>query len=104
MPSTCYTMGYAPDGRARFVHPEHLQRAFTGGDGRGLVLRAGRAVAAWGVRFNGRRMEVRLDQFEAASEGFRSAIEDRLQGAAALLEAVDVTIGEGPMRGRTGWG
>jgi hypothetical protein len=99
-----YTMGYAPDGRARFVQPEHLQRAYTGGDGRGLVLRAGRAVAAWGVRFNGRRMEVRLDQFEAASEGFRSAIEDRLQGAAALLEAVDVTIGEGPMRGRTGWG
>ena len=99
-----WTMGYAPDGRDRFVRPEHLDRAYTGGDGRGLVLRAGRAVAAWGLRFAARRMEVRLDLFETPTAGLRQAIDDGLRETAALLDATDVITFEGPMRGRTGWG
>lgn len=99
-----YTMGYAPDGRGRFVRPDHLERAYAAGDGRGLVLRAGLAVAAWGVRFAGRRMEVRLDLFEAPTAGLRRAIEAGLSRTAALLDASDVVTVEGPMRGRTGWG
>ncbi len=66
-----YTMGYAPDGRDRIVRAEHLDRAYTGGDGRGLVLRGGLAVAAWGLRFAGRRMEVRLDPFESPTPELR---------------------------------
>lgn len=99
-----YTMGYAPDGRDRLVGPEHLDRAYTSGDGRGLVLRAGVAVAGWGVRFAGRRMEVRLDVFDAPAAGLRQAIDEELGRAATLLDAADVAVVEGPMRGRTGWG
>ena len=99
-----YTMGYAPDGRDRFVRSDHLDRAYTGGDGRGLVLRAGLAVAAWGLRFAGRRMEVRLDLFETPSARLRRAIDDGLGETAALLDATNVDIVEGPMLGRTGWG
>jgi hypothetical protein len=99
-----YTMGYAPDGRDRLVRSDHLDRAYTGGDGRGLVLRAGLAAAAWGVRFVGRRMEVRLDLFEASTAGLWQEIEARLRPTAALLGAADVVLTEGPMRGRTGWG
>lgn len=99
-----YTMGYAPDGRDRLVRREHLDRAYTGGDGRGLVLRAGLAVGAWGLRFAGRRMEVRLEPFEAPTTRLRRAINEGLGQAAALLEAADVVVTEGPMSGRTGWG
>jgi hypothetical protein len=99
-----YTMGYAPDGRDRLVRREHLDRAYTGGDGRGLVLRAGLAIGAWGARFAGRQMEVRLDLFDAVTPGLRRAIEEKMQQTARLLDAVDVVVIEGPMRGRTGWG
>ena len=99
-----YTMGYAPDGRDRLVRRDHLERAYTGGDGRGLVLQAGLAIAAWGLRFAGSRMEVRLDLFERPTAGSRRAIDERMGEAAALLEATDVVVTEGPMRGRTGWG
>jgi hypothetical protein len=99
-----YTMAYAPDGRDRLVRPEHLDRAYTGGDGRGLVLQSGLAVAAWGLRFAARRMEVRLDLFTAPTARLRTAIGERLARTAALLGAADVALSEGPMRGRTGWG
>ena len=66
-------MGYAPDGRDRFVRPEDRARAYDGsGNGYGLVLSGGLAVAAWGLRFVGRRMEVDLDPFvplDAGSSG-----------------------------------
>lgn len=99
-----YTMGYAPDGRSRLVEPNHLDRVYSGGDGRGLVLRAGSAVAAWGLRFTGRRMEVRLDLFGPPTPGLRAAIDLRLEPIAALLGASDLVVSEGSMRGRTGWG
>ena len=99
-----YTMGYAPDGRARVVRPDRLDRVYSAGDGRGLVLQAGSAIAVWGVRFRGRRMEVRLDPLEPPTSDLRSAIGRRLESIAALLGASDVAVTEGPMRGRTGWG
>jgi len=43
----CYTMGYAPDGRQRFVRPEARARVYNeAGDGLGVVLVDGEAVAA----------------------------------------------------------
>ena len=69
-----YTMGYAPDGRRRFVDDAHLGFAYskaktggagaTSGDGNPLVLRGGRAVAAWSHRFAGDRMLVTVTPFE----------------------------------------
>jgi hypothetical protein len=68
-----YTMGYAPDGRRRFVDDAHLGKAYskakagtgaTSGDGNPLILRGGRAVAAWSHRFEGNRMLVTVTPFE----------------------------------------
>lgn len=68
-----YTMGYAPDGRRRLVADEHMKLAYstakmgagaTSGDGNPLLLRGGRAVAAWAHRFSGDRMTVTVTPFE----------------------------------------
>ncbi|HEV2742815.1 MAG TPA: winged helix DNA-binding domain-containing protein, partial [Rubrobacter sp.] len=57
-----YTMGYAPDGRGRFVHPEVQDRVYTpAGDGLGVVLVGGMAAGAWEARFSGKVLEVGLD-------------------------------------------
>lgn len=98
-----YTMGYASDGRARIVDPEHRERAYDGsGNGLGLVLVGGRAVAAWGLRFAGGQMEVDLDAFERLGSGLRRAIEARLGEAGTLLGAANLAIVEGPLRGPGG--
>ncbi len=100
-----YTMGYAPDGRERLVRREHLARAYdTGGNGLGLVLRAGVAAGAWGLRFAGRRMEVSLDLFDPLTPQLRREMDDRLRDAAGLLGATDVAVTEGPPRGPGGPG
>jgi hypothetical protein len=69
-----YTMGYAPDGRQRFVADEHLPFAYskagtggagaTSGDGNPLILQGGRAVAAWSHKFTGDKMTVTITPFE----------------------------------------
>jgi hypothetical protein len=68
-----YTMGYAPDGRQRFVDDAHMKLAYstakmgagaTSGDGNPLVLRGGHAIAAWSHKFNGDRMTVTITPFE----------------------------------------
>jgi hypothetical protein len=68
-----YTMGYAPDGRQRFVADEHMKLAYstakmgagaTSGDGNPLLLRGGRAVAAWSHKFTGNKMAVTVTPFE----------------------------------------
>jgi hypothetical protein len=68
-----YTMGYAPDGRQRLLDDAHLPLAYskagdgtgaTSGDGNPLVLRGGRAVAAWSHRFERDRMRATVAPFE----------------------------------------
>ncbi|HEV3049287.1 MAG TPA: crosslink repair DNA glycosylase YcaQ family protein [Longimicrobium sp.] len=68
-----YTMGYAPDGRQRFVADEHMKLAYstakmgagaTSGDGNPLLLRGGRAVATWSHKFTGDKMAVTVTPFE----------------------------------------
>jgi hypothetical protein len=68
-----YTMGYAPDGRQRFIDDRFLRLAYTSvtgspgatsGDGLPLVLRGGRAVASWSHHFAGNRLLVRVSPFE----------------------------------------
>lgn len=95
-----YTMGFAPDGRKRLVAPEHYERAYGGGDGRALVLLGGRAVAAWGLRFAGRRMEVTIDWFEPPKQRVRAAVDERLTALAALLDAASVSLRAGRLEGR----
>jgi Winged helix DNA-binding domain len=70
-----YTMGYAPDGRQRFIDDRFLSLAYTSvlgspgatsGDGLPLVLRGGRAVASWSHRFAGNRLLITITPFEEA--------------------------------------
>ncbi|MBA3619237.1 MAG: winged helix DNA-binding domain-containing protein [Acidothermales bacterium] len=88
-----YTMGYAPDGRERFVDPEVQARVFdSDGNGLGVVLVDGLAAGAWSARFAGERMEVRLDMFAHSMGRLRKAIADRFQELAGLLGGRGVTV------------
>jgi hypothetical protein len=87
----CYTMGYAADGRWRFVHPDVQARVYTpAGDGLGVVLVGGQAVASWEARFSGRVMEIRADMFEPPGARLEETIEDRFGEVAAFLGAREV--------------
>ena len=83
----CYTMGYAPDGRGRFVHPDVQDRVYdAGGNGLGVVLVDGTAAGAWSARLAGRRMEIELDMFERAGARLKGSITDRFEAVAGMLE------------------
>jgi len=58
----CYTMGYAPDGRTRFVDQDKQDKIYgslgaTGGNALGTVLINGLASAVWTSRFRGNQMQ-----------------------------------------------
>ena len=90
----CYTMGHAPDGRRRFVHPDVQDRVYTPvGDGLGVVLVGGAAAGAWSVRFSGRRMEVELDLFEKPGAELEQSIKGRFEETAAFLGARSFSLG-----------
>ena len=89
----CYTMGYAPDGRGRFVHPEVQDRVYTpAGDGLGVVLVGGTAAGVWEARFSGRVMRVRLSMFERSGARLKRTIEDGFGEISVLLGARDFTF------------
>jgi hypothetical protein len=88
-----YTMGYAPDGRRRFVDDRHLPHAYTTsetkvgattGDGLPLVLRGGRAVATWSHRFSGKTMTAEVTPFPGESVA-ETEIAPRFAEIAALF-------------------
>ena len=84
----CYTMGYAPDGRQRFVHPDVQERVYTpAGDGLGVVLVNGEVAGAWTARFSGERMQVELDTFDAPGASLRRDVTERFEAAARFLGA-----------------
>jgi hypothetical protein len=99
-----YTMGYAPDGRQRFVADEHLPFAYskaktggagaTSGDGNPLLLRGGRAVAAWSHKFSGDRMTVEVTPFEPRALS-SIPLDDAFDGVGRLLGAKSVSIKAG---------
>lgn len=91
----CYTMGYAPDGRRRFVRPELQGRVYSeAGDGLGMVLVDGEAAGAWEARFpgGGRQMQVDLDLFDSPGASLKEAIEERFEAVAAFLGARSVSF------------
>lgn len=92
-----YTMAYPAGGRDRLVRPAHGELAYsrrasgaTVGDGLPLVLRGGRAVAAWSHRFAGDRMEVRLAPFEDAPP-LPDAV---FEGVGSMLGASKVVVAQ----------
>lgn len=83
-----YTMGYAPDGRRRFVHPDVQPRIYDPtGNGLGVVLVNGTAVGAWHMRMARKRLQVRLDLFERPGERLERDMSTRFEAIAALLDA-----------------
>ena len=93
----CYTMGYAPDGRRRFVHPHVQERVYTlSGDGLGVVLVDGTAAEAWEARFRGGTMQVGLDLSEPPGPQPERVLTERFGAVAALLVARSVSFGGSP--------
>ena len=95
------TMGYAPDGRQRFIDDRFLSLAYTSvtgspgatsGDGLPLILRGGRAIATWSHRFAGQRLEVTVAPFE--HKRMAPIGEVAFEGVAKLLgaSALNVTV------------
>jgi hypothetical protein len=100
-----YTMGYAPDGRARLVAPEMQLRVYTNvGDGLGTVLLGGKAVAAWSSNFTGNRLNVSLDIFEESAKPYLRKIEEKFGEMAPVLKGTDCKVEalESPLAPRLG--
>jgi hypothetical protein len=76
----CLQMGYAPDGRDRFAHPDVVERCYDfRGDGRPVILVDGEAAGTW------EGFEVEL--FEPAGPKIRKAIDERLDAVKAFLDS-----------------
>jgi hypothetical protein len=90
-----YTMGYAPDGRARLVHPDNQPRIYVRkdvvapgqpriglpGDGYPVVLVDGEAVGTWNVNLAGATVEL----FDTVGAKISRRLDDRLQAVSGLL-------------------
>ena len=90
-----YTMGFAPDGRARLVHPDnqrliYVQKGVVApgqpniglpGDGYPVVLVDGEAVGTWNLTLKGGT----VDMFDRAGIATRQRLDARLAAVEALL-------------------
>jgi winged helix DNA-binding protein len=74
----CYEMGYAPDGRDRFAHPDVAARCYDQrGDGRPVILVDGEAAGTW----EGGEPEL----FDKATPKQRKAIDQQIEAVKAFL-------------------
>ena len=93
-----YTMGYAPDGRARIVDSQVQSRLYAslsdsgGGDALGAILVAGKAVATWSSTCSGKYLEVKLDLFDQSALPYMQAISARFEEVATILNATSCSV------------
>ena len=72
-----YTMGYAPDGRDRFAHPDVVKQCYDfRGDGRPVILVDGQAAGTW---------DKGIELFDKATPKVRKAIDERLAAVNEFL-------------------
>lgn len=89
----CYTMGYAPDGRARFVHPSLLPVSYDGvGNAMPLVLIEGEVHGTWTFRGAGDRITIGVQLYDSPGPRLQAALEDEANLVGGFLEASNVTI------------
>lgn len=93
----CYVMGYAPDGRQRFVHPDFQPQVYgklgaTRGNGLGTILVAGNAEGIWFSRLKGKAMEVELQLFGKLSKPIRKKLDVKLEEVAGWMGADSVVM------------
>jgi hypothetical protein len=85
-----YTMGHAPDGRRRFVHPDVQPRVYTPvgvglpGDGNPVALVNGEAVATWTYTL---KDGAAVQPFDTLSPKARRRIDEKLDAIAGLLSS-----------------
>ena len=74
------TMGYAPDGRDRFAHPDVVKQCYDfRGDGRPVILIDGEAAGTW--------EKAEVDLFDKATAKVRKAIDERIEAVKAFLDS-----------------
>jgi len=89
----CYTMGYAPNGRARFVHSSLLSETYDGvGNAQPLVLIEGEVHGTWSFRGAGDRITIAIQLYDAPGPRLQAALEDEAHLVGGFLEASNVTI------------
>jgi hypothetical protein len=73
-----YTMGYAPDGRDRFAHPDVVKQCYDfRGDGRPVILVDGQAAGTW--------EKLEPDLFDTVPAKTRKLIDERLDAVKDFL-------------------
>lgn len=81
-----YTMGYAPDGRQRFVHPDAQREVYTpigtglSGDGNPVILVDGEVVGLWAYTL---KEGPRVEPFDGLGSRTKKRVDERL---AALID------------------
>jgi hypothetical protein len=75
----CFTMGYAPDGRDRFAHPDVVKQCYDfRGDGRPVILVDGQAAGTW---------DKGVELFDKVSAKTRTVIDEQLAAVTAFLDS-----------------
>jgi len=92
-----YTMGYAPDGRQRFVSPDMQQHIYgalgaTGGNGLGTILINGTAHASWDSHMESNKMNVSSNIFEKITAKSEKQITQQFESIASLLQAKSLEV------------
>jgi hypothetical protein len=93
----CYTMGYAPDGRERFVSPDMQDKVYgalgaTGGNALGVILVNGMAHGSWSSKFAGNNLKVTLNMFEKPSGQVNNDITNQFNKMTVLLKAKKMVL------------
>jgi hypothetical protein len=89
----CYTMGYAPGGRARFAHSSLLPHIYDGvGNALPVVLVEGEVLGTWSFRFGVERITINLQMYESLGPRLNAALESEAELVGGFLEAPKVII------------
>lgn len=93
-----YTMGYAPDGRERYVDSGVQGQVYgslgaTRGNASGVILLNGLAQGLWRSRFKGQKMVASLNMFGKRTRKLREQMETQYNKLSTLLGARSVEFG-----------